>query len=115
MPAPDGKVVVVTGASSGLGEATARRCARDGARVVLAPYAASKHAVTGLTKSAAIDYGDHGLRVNVVAPGYTHSEIVDYYIEEAPPLMDQIVLRHSAMNRVGDADEVAAAIAWLCS
>jgi A-factor type gamma-butyrolactone 1'-reductase (1S-forming) len=53
--------------------------------------------------------------VNVVAPGYTHSEIVDYYIEDAPALVDQLVLRHCAMNRVGDAHEVAATISWLCS
>jgi len=79
------------------------------------PYAASKHAVIGLTKSAAIDYADQGIRVNAVAPGYAHSEIVDYYIQEAPALVDQCVLRHSAMNRVADADEIAATIAWLCS
>lgn len=86
-----------------------------GSDVGHAPYAASKHAVIGLTKSAAIDYADQGIRVNVVAPGYTHSEIVDYYIREAPALVDQLVLRHCAMNRVGDAHEVASTMAWLCS
>jgi len=80
-----------------------------------APYAASKHAVIGLSKSAAVDYGTQGIRVNVVAPGYTHSEIVDYYIAEAPALVDQVVGRYSAMNRVGDAHETAEAITWLCS
>ena len=86
-----------------------------GSDVGHAPYAASKHAIIGLTKSAAIDYADRGIRVNAVAPGYTHSEIVDYYIEEAPELVDNLVRRHSAMNRVGNASEVAATIAWLCS
>ena len=42
-----------------------------------AAYAASKHAVMGLTKSAAVDYGDQGIRVNAIAPGYAHSEMVD--------------------------------------
>ncbi len=87
----------------------------QGSDVGHGPYAASKHAIIGLTKSAAIDYAGQGIRVNAVAPGYAHSEIVDYYIEEAPALVDTIVLRHSAMNRVGDAHEVAASIAWLCS
>ena len=80
-----------------------------------APYSASKHAVNGLSKSAAIDYGTKGIRVNVVSPGWTHSEIVDYYIGEAPALVDQAVARYSAMNRVGEAHETAEAIAWLCS
>ena len=41
--------------------------------------------------------------------------MIDPYIAAAPDLMDQVVRRHSAMNRVGDADETAAAITWLCS
>jgi A-factor type gamma-butyrolactone 1'-reductase (1S-forming) len=80
-----------------------------------APYSASKYAVNGLSKSAAIDYGTQRIRVNVVSPGWTHSEIVDYYIKEAPELIDQAVSRYSAMNRVADASETAEAIAWLCS
>ena len=46
---------------------------------------------------------------------YTHSEMVDPYVEEAPDLMKAVVSRHSAMNRLGEAAEVAEAIAWLCS
>jgi short-subunit dehydrogenase len=80
-----------------------------------APYAASKHGVNGLSKSAAVDYATQGIRVNVVAPGYTHSDIIDSYIEQAPELSALVVARHSAMNRVGDASETAEAIAWLCS
>lgn len=49
-----------------------------------AAYCASKYAVIGLTKSAAIDYGDKGLRVTAVCPGHVHSEMVDPYIEAAP-------------------------------
>lgn len=80
-----------------------------------APYVTSKHAVIGLTKSAAVDYAGQGIRVNVVTPGFSHSEMIDPYIAAAPDLMDQVVRRHSAMNRVGDANETAAAITWLCS
>jgi NAD(P)-dependent dehydrogenase (short-subunit alcohol dehydrogenase family) len=80
-----------------------------------APYCASKFALIGLSKSAAIDYAQQGIRVNVVSPGFTHSEMVDPYVEAAPDLMKAVVSRHSAMNRLGEAAEVAEAIAWLCS
>lgn len=80
-----------------------------------APYSVSKFGVIGLTKSAAIDYGDKGLRVNAVCPGYSHSEMVDPYIEAEPDLMKSVIGRHSAMNRLGESNEVAEAIAWLLS
>jgi A-factor type gamma-butyrolactone 1'-reductase (1S-forming) len=80
-----------------------------------APYAASKHAVIGLTKSAAIDYGTQGLRCNVVAPGFTRSEMIDPTSEAGLAFVTQVVPRHSAMNRLGTSDESAAMIAWLCS
>ena len=74
-----------------------------------APYCASKFGLIGLSKSAAIDYAPQGIRVNVVAPGFTHSEMVDPYVESAPELMSRLVSRHSAQNRLGTADEAAAA------
>lgn len=80
-----------------------------------AAYSASKYGVIGLTKTAAIDYGDKGLRINAVCPGHIHSEMVDPYAEAQPELMARIVSRHSAMNRIGDAEEVAQAVAWLLS
>lgn len=79
------------------------------------PYATSKHAVIGLSKSAAVDYGQEGIRVNAVSPGFTHSEMVDPYIEAEPDLMKTITSRYSAQNRIGEPEEVAEAIAWLCS
>ena len=80
-----------------------------------AAYCASKFGVVGLTKTAAIDYGDKGIRVNAVCPGHTHSEMVDPYMVSAPELMKQTIRRHSAMNRLGEADEVAEAVTWLLS
>ncbi len=79
------------------------------------PYCASKFGVIGLTKTAAVDYGDKGLRVNAVCPGFTHSEMVDPYVESAPELMGRVINRHSAMNRLGESDEVAQAVVWLLS
>ena len=78
-------------------------------------YAASKHGVVGLTTSAATDYGQMSIRVNAVAPGFTHSEMVDVHRPGAAENYRKLVARHSGMNRLGDAHEVASAIAWLCS
>lgn len=79
------------------------------------PYCASKFGVVGLSKTAAIDYADKGVRVNAICPGFIHSEMVDPYIEAEPDLMARTILRHSAMNRVGESDEIAQAVTWLLS
>ena len=79
------------------------------------PYCASKFGVIELTKTAAVDYGDKGIRMNAVCPGFTHSEMVDPYVESAPKLMGRVIKRHSAMNRLGESDEVAQAVVWLLS
>ncbi|HET9864862.1 MAG TPA: glucose 1-dehydrogenase [Steroidobacteraceae bacterium] len=78
-------------------------------------YATSKHGVVGLTTSAAADYGQQSIRVNAVAPGFTHSEMVDVHRPGAAENYRKLVARHSGMQRLGDAHEVAAAITWLCS
>jgi A-factor type gamma-butyrolactone 1'-reductase (1S-forming) len=80
-----------------------------------AAYCASKHGVIGLSKTAAIDYADQGVRVNVVCPGFSHSEMMAPLAKSRPEYLHRIVGRHSAMNRLGDANEIAQAIAWLCS
>ncbi|MEP7367344.1 MAG: SDR family oxidoreductase, partial [Acidobacteriota bacterium] len=80
-----------------------------------APYSASKFGLIGLSKSTAIDYGQQGIRVNVVCPGFTHSEMVDPLADSMPDLMGAFLNRYSAQKRLGDAEEVAEAIAWLCS
>jgi NAD(P)-dependent dehydrogenase (short-subunit alcohol dehydrogenase family) len=80
-----------------------------------AAYGASKHAVVGLTTAAACDYGQMSLRINAVAPGFTHSEMVDVNRPGAAEKYRKLVARHSGMNRLGNADEAANAIVWLCS
>jgi NAD(P)-dependent dehydrogenase (short-subunit alcohol dehydrogenase family) len=80
-----------------------------------ASYAASKHAVVGLTTSAACDYGQSGLRINAVAPGFTHSEMVDLNRPRAAEGYNKLIARHSGMKRLGNAEEAANAIVWLCS
>ncbi|WP_338240547.1 SDR family NAD(P)-dependent oxidoreductase [Aurantiacibacter hainanensis] len=86
-----------------------------GSEIGHAGYSAAKFGVIGLTESAAIDYGQSGLRINAICPGYCHSEMVDPYVESEPELMANIVEHHSAMNRLGEAEEIADAIAWLLS
>lgn len=86
-----------------------------GSDVGHASYAAAKHGVVGLTKTAAIDYGQQGIRVNALCPGYCHSEMVDPYVAAHPELFEKLNKRHSAMNRLGESSEVAEAIAWLLS
>jgi A-factor type gamma-butyrolactone 1'-reductase (1S-forming) len=80
-----------------------------------ASYATSKFGVVGLTQSAASDYGQMGLRINAIAPGFTRSEMVDPDRPGAAERYRALTARHCGMNRLGRADEPAAAIAWLCS
>ncbi len=80
-----------------------------------APYSTSKHGVVGLTRSAAVDYGQTSLRINAVAPGFTRSEMVNPERPGAAERYKVFTARHSSMNRLGTAEEVANAIVWLCS
>ncbi len=77
-------------------------------------YTASKHAVVGLTKSAALDYAKLGIRVNAVCPAYTDTAMVQSAIA-GNPLMAHIMERAIPMGRLGKASEIGEAVAWLCS
>lgn len=79
-----------------------------------AAYTASKHAVLGLTKSAAVDYAKLGLRVNAICPAYTDTRMVQSAIE-GNPLMAHIMQRAIPMGRLGQPAEIAEAVVWLCS
>ena len=77
----------------------------------LAAYVAGKAGIIGLTKVAALDYADRGIRVNVVAPG----PILTYHLEAAGPRAQRGAALSTPMRRVGTAAEVAQAVLWLCS
>lgn len=79
-----------------------------------APYSASKHAVIGLTKTAALEYARQRIRINAVCPVYTHSAMVDELIQQAPA-MEEKMRRIIPMGRFGQPEEIAQAILWLCS
>jgi NAD(P)-dependent dehydrogenase (short-subunit alcohol dehydrogenase family) len=80
-----------------------------------APYAASKHGVIGLTKSAAIEYAKLGIRVNALCPGWTHSEMVDGALEAHPEVGTKITTVDVPMARIADPIEIARVAVWLCS
>ena len=86
-----------------------------GSNVGRGPYAAAKHGVIGLTKSAAIEYATQGVRVNAVCPGYTHSGIVDPALAAHPRFFEESLFPLIPMKRIADADEIASAVVWLCS
>ena len=77
----------------------------------LAGYVAGKAGIIGLTKVAALDYADQGIRVNVVAPG----PILTYHLEAAGEEAQRRAGLSTPMHRVGQAQEVAATVVWLCS
>jgi NAD(P)-dependent dehydrogenase (short-subunit alcohol dehydrogenase family) len=77
-------------------------------------YAATKHGVVGLTRSAALDYARSGIRVNAVCPGYVRTPMLERLFEELPDLEEPVIARHP-LGRLAAPEEIAEAVAWLCS
>jgi NAD(P)-dependent dehydrogenase (short-subunit alcohol dehydrogenase family) len=106
-----------------LSEAIRRMRATDGGAIVntasvaalaavprRGPYSVSKAGILMLTRSAALENGEHGIRVNAVAPG----PIVTQMALQAPPGGGELV-GPPPSHRLGQPEEVAAAVVWLCS
>jgi len=85
-----------------------------GAAPKMSIYSASKHAVIGLTKSAAIEYGKKGLRVNAVCPAVIDTEMFRR-ATQSDPQKEQYVNGLHPVGRIGQPEEVAAAVLYLCS
>src|SRR3954452_24568637 len=79
-----------------------------------AGYVASKHAEIGLTKSAALDYADRGVRVNAVCPGLVNTPLIADMISENPEMHERLVASHP-LGRIAEPEEVADAIVWLAT
>ncbi|HEX9952772.1 MAG TPA: SDR family oxidoreductase [Rubricoccaceae bacterium] len=79
-----------------------------------AAYAASKHAVVGLTRTAAIEAARAGVRVNAVCPGFTDTPMVEEGLRKMGQTVDDLT-RLIPARRLGTPDEIAAAIVYLCS
>jgi len=80
----------------------------------LSPYHASKHAVMGLTRSAALDYAKQGIRINAVNPGGIATESFDRALMKMGITADDLTAM-VPMGRIAQAEEVAQVVVFLCS
>jgi NAD(P)-dependent dehydrogenase (short-subunit alcohol dehydrogenase family) len=79
----------------------------------LAAYVASKHGVVGLTKTAALEYAQQGIRVNCVCPGVIQTPMTERGLSD--PERRAHIVASEPMGRVGAPEEIAEAVVWLCS
>ncbi len=77
-------------------------------------YSASKFAVVGMTKSAAMEYGSKNIRINAICPGYSKSALLDTMFKYKPELEDGLK-QLIPFKRYGEAHEIADAAVWLAS
>jgi len=76
-------------------------------------YVAAKHGVVGLTKNAALEYGQQGIRVNAIGPAFIQTPMIAA-VENDPDLNGMLVSRHP-IGRLGKPEEVAELVLWLSS
>jgi NAD(P)-dependent dehydrogenase (short-subunit alcohol dehydrogenase family) len=81
------------------------------------PYAAAKSGLVGMTRSLALDWGPHGIRVNAVAPGYVRTRLVQDSIDRNPDpaAAEQSMVQGIALRRIGQPMEIANVIRFLAS
>jgi NAD(P)-dependent dehydrogenase (short-subunit alcohol dehydrogenase family) len=77
-------------------------------------YIASKHAVLGLTKSAALEYAKSGIRINAVAPGGVETDMLKQAAEDNKQFVETLRSMHP-IGRIADPEEIANAVVWLLS
>jgi 3alpha(or 20beta)-hydroxysteroid dehydrogenase len=84
---------------------------------MFAPYVATKHAVLGLVRSAALELGKSGIRVNALCPGYVDTAMTRAVEElQGDPAAARVVMqKFNAFGRYGEPEEMAAMAAWLLS
>lgn len=79
----------------------------------MAPYVASKHAVVGLTRSAAIEYARSGIRVNAICPGFVKTPMTAHW--QADPAFLSAFFASSPIGRAAEPEEIAGTVLHLCS
>jgi NAD(P)-dependent dehydrogenase (short-subunit alcohol dehydrogenase family) len=77
-------------------------------------YVAAKHGVTGLTKTAALEFAQQGIRVNAVCPGFIRTPMVERVLDKGG-LSEEQIFASEPMHRMGKPEEIAEAVLWLCS
>lgn len=80
----------------------------------LTAYTASKHAIIGMTKCAALEYARKGIRINALCPGTSDTPMVADAIKRAPEHMAQII-DEIPLGRMGKAEEIASAVLYMMS
>ncbi|MEU9100338.1 glucose 1-dehydrogenase [Streptomyces sp. NPDC048361] len=101
--------------AQGRGGAIVNTCSTAGqfATGAVAPYVAAKHAVLGLTRAAAAEYGDRDIRVNALMVGVTRTELIEQALREVPELEKGAVAR-AVQKRLAAPEEIARVAVWLC-
>jgi NAD(P)-dependent dehydrogenase (short-subunit alcohol dehydrogenase family) len=80
----------------------------------LPAYVATKHAVVGLTKAAALEYVKAGIRINAVCPGSTRTPMLEGFMG-GDPRIEKMMTNSAPIGRLARPEEIAAAVLWLCS
>jgi NAD(P)-dependent dehydrogenase (short-subunit alcohol dehydrogenase family) len=80
-----------------------------------AAYVASKHGVVGITRTAALEYAQQGIRVNCVCPGYIRTPMVAYVLQKEGEQLEKQMVAREPIGRLGTPEEVAETVMWLCS
>lgn len=81
----------------------------------IAAYSATKHGVMGLTKSAAVEYAKANIRVNAVCPSFVRTPMVENVLANVDERVRNAMVKANPMKRLGEVNEIAGALAWLCS
>lgn len=80
----------------------------------MTPYTASKHAIAGLTKSVALEYGQQGITINSIAPGATITPAIEGWAKTSPEQYEAVLASLPA-GRMSTAEDQANAVVFLCS
>ncbi len=82
---------------------------------MIAAYSATKHAVIGITKSAAVEYARKNIRINAVCPSFIDTDMVRRTLSLMDETGQRAIVGANPMKRLGEVDEIANAIVWLAS